>query len=327
MKISYLLPLFFFFVSCKEKAPSVPVTVVKPKKVVQVPSFNSDSAFFFISKQVDFGPRVPNTEGHVQCSAYLVQKLKSFGANVIEQDFVATAWDGTKLKSKNIIGSINPKAQKRILLAAHWDTRPYADQEDDVSLHHKPIDGANDGASGVGVLLEIARIIHVSESKPNVGIDFIFFDSEDYGAPNFYKGDSDASFWCLGSQYWSKHKHESGYFAYYGILLDMIGAKDAEFYKEGVSRENAISVVNKVWSKGQSLGYGKHFVDKECHSIIDDHTFVNPLTGIKMIDIIQYNDETSFGEFWHTHDDNIEVIDKETLKAVGQTVLAVLYEE
>jgi glutaminyl-peptide cyclotransferase len=296
----------------------------------KAPVFNQDSAYQYIVEQVNFGPRVPNTVAHRKCSAYFVAKLKSWDVDVIEQDFEAKAWDGTILKSKNVIGIINPKAEKRILLAAHWDTRPYADQEDDKSLHHKPIDGANDGASGVGVLMEIARIVQASKDKPNVGIDIVLFDSEDYGTPEFHQGESDPNFWCLGSQYWATHKHKPGYFAYYGILLDMIGAKEARFYKEERSLYYAESVVNKVWSKGQSLGYSNHFIDKPCGGITDDHVFVNKLTGIKMIDIIQYNDENEghfFGDYWHTHDDNINVIDKNTLKAVGHTLIEVLYSE
>jgi hypothetical protein len=334
-KISQILLLSCgLLVGCKKSAPDTNhqnsgVKTQVPKLVA--PRFLADSAYQYIADQIAFGPRVPNTAAHKKCSAYFVSKLKSWGVEVIEQDFVAKAWDGTSLQSKNIIAKINPKAEKRILLAAHWDTRPYADQEEDKSLQHKPIDGANDGASGVGVLMEIARLVQESKVKPNVGIDLIFFDSEDYGTPEFHEGDSKAEFWCLGSQYWSMHKHEPDYYAYYGILLDMIGAKDAKFYKEEGSMYYAESVVNKVWTKGVSLGYGNHFIDKPCGAITDDHYFVNKLTGIKMIDIIQYNDQSKegqfFGEYWHTHDDNLSVIDKSTLKALGHTLLEVLYEE
>ncbi len=320
--------------ACKETSKTLEVQDSAQNSNIpklEVPNFNQDSAYKYIADQVAFGPRVPNTIGHKKCAKYLVDKLKSLGIKVIEQDFEAKAWDGTVLKSKNIIGIINPKAEKRILLAAHWDTRPYADQEKDKSLHNTPIDGANDGASGVGVLMEIARLVQTSKDKPSVGIDIIFFDAEDYGTPEFHTGESKPEFWCLGSQYWSSHKHQAGYYAYYGILLDMVGAKEAKFYKEGVSMREAESVVNKVWTKGQSLGYSNYFIDKLCAGITDDHTFVNEMTGIKMIDIIQYNDKSTegqfFGDYWHTHDDNLTVIDKSTLKAVGHTLAEVLYEE
>jgi hypothetical protein len=320
--------LFGLLWSC-DKTPKVEDKPLEnPVKSIACPAFNQDSAYAYIEKQVNFGPRVPNSEAHKKCGKYFVDAFKSMGWEVIEQDFTAKAWDGTELKSKNVIAVYNPNAEKRILLGAHWDTRPYADQEDDKSLHHKPIDGANDGASGVGVLMEIARSIQKSSQKPNIGIDIILFDSEDYGTPDFEDSNQEAEYWCLGSQYWSTHRHTIGYSAYYGILLDMVGAKDATFAKEGLSMQAAESVVNKVWQKGQGLGYGKYFVDKTVGGITDDHAFVIKNTGIKMIDIIQYNNESQFfGEYWHTHDDNIKVIDKQTLKAVGQTVLEVLYSE
>jgi glutaminyl-peptide cyclotransferase len=327
----FFLGLALCFCACKNDAPKdQPNNAKKPAKSVSLPSFNQDSAYAYIQKQVDFGPRVPNMVGHKACGTYLAKKFAAFGCKVIEQEFVANAWDGTKLQSKNIIASFNPTAQKRILLAAHWDTRPYADQDDNKNLHRKPIDGANDGASGVGVLLELARALSAANNKLPIGVDFILFDSEDYGAPEFAKGESKAEFWCLGSQYWSLHKHAEGYQPYYGILLDMIGAKDARFYQEEGSVYYAESVVDKVWKKGQDLGFGHHFVSKSCPSITDDHYFVNKITGIKMIDIIQFNDQNKdqfFGEYWHTHDDNLQVIDKKTLFAVGQTLLGVLYSE
>ena len=326
---------FVFLFSCEDKKSGETVEqadkkTVKEEAKVNVPDFNADSAYKYIKDQVDFGPRVPNSDEHKACAKYLEAKLKSWGAKTYVQNFEATAFDGTVLTSFNIVGSVNPTAKKRILLGSHWDSRPFADQEEDHDEQRKPIDGANDGASGVGVLMEIVRTIQAASEKPNVGVDVILFDSEDYGAPEFHTGNSSANFWCLGSQYWAKNKHIPGYRAFYGILLDMVGAKDATFFKEGVSMNYAPSIVRKVWTKGQKLGHANHFVDKSCPGITDDHTFVNQMTGIPMIDIIQYNHENEeqfFGEYWHTHDDTIDVIDKETLDAVGETVLHVLYEE
>jgi glutaminyl-peptide cyclotransferase len=327
---SFLLISLFW--SCKE----TPKTDEKADETVQTPkskapSFNQDSAYLYIKNQVDFGPRVPNTDAHKKCSAFFVEKFKAFNWKVIEQDFVATAWDGTKLQSKNIIASYNPSVEKRILLASHWDSRPYADQEKEKNLQQKAISGANDGASGVGILMELARIINQNKDKPTVGIDIVLFDAEDYGKPEFAAGESEAEFWCLGSQHWSSHRHVAGYHAFYGVLLDMVGAKNAHFFREEGSVFYAESVVDKVWKKGQSLGYGAYFVDKPCGAITDDHYFVNKITGIKMIDIIQYNDNGSkeqfFGDYWHTHNDDLSVIDPTTLKAVGQTLLEVLYTE
>jgi len=298
------------------------------EKQVDVPSFNADSAYLFIAKQVAFGPRVPNTSAHRNTGAYLEKMLKENGAEVTIQNFEATAYDGKILFLENIIGSFNPKAKKRILLAAHWDTRPFADQ--DTVDQRKPIDGANDGASGVGILLELARTIGQAAKKPEVGVDIIFFDGEDYGQPDFDKGKGNSeNSWCLGSQYWSKNKHKENYSAYYGILLDMAGAKDARFAMEGASMRYAPSIVKKVWSTAQKNGFGDVFVFEQVPGIIDDHAYVNDLAKIPMIDIIEYNGKNDryFGDYWHTHNDNMDVIGKGTLKAVGQTLLEVLYRE
>ena len=289
---------------------------------VAVPAFNADSAYQYVKAQVAFGPRVPNTRQHDLCGDYLIKTLKDLGWEVNVQSFEAKAFDGTSLKLRNIMASINPKAGQRILLAAHWDTRPFADQ--DSVNKKKPIDGANDGGSGVGILLEIARAVSVAKEKPELGIDLMLFDGEDYGAPDDFQGDHNDTY-CLGSQYWSKNK--GNYSAYFGVLLDMVGAKDATFAKEGVSMKYAPSVVNMVWNTAASLGYSKFFINKNVGSITDDHTYVNTIAQIPMIDIIEYNlkSDVYFGDYWHTHNDNMSVIDPASLKAVGHTLLEVIY--
>jgi glutaminyl-peptide cyclotransferase len=324
IRLQYLILLGIcgVLISCGEgDRPNDSVITDKPveKAVVTAPVFNQDSAYFFVEKQVSFGPRIPNSTNHVRCADYLVQTLKKFGAKVMEQDFQAKTYDGKMLRSKNIIASINPEASKRILLAAHWDTRPWSDEDDKSPA--KTFDGANDGASGVGVLIEIARAINRAEKKPAVGIDIILFDAEDYG-----KSEHQNSY-CLGSQYWAKNKHIPNYSAYYGILLDMVGAKGARFSKEGVSMEYAPSIVNKVWDQASSLGYNQYFIHQVAGSITDDHYYVNKEAKIPMIDIIEYDPDSGFGDYWHTQEDNMQVIDKNTLKAVGQTLLQVLYNE
>lgn len=297
-------------------------------KVVTVPDFNADNAYQYIQAQVDFGPRVPNTKEHAACGEYLAQKLEEYGARVTNQYAGLLAFDGTILKARNIIGSYNPENKKRILLFAHWDSRPWADADPDEKNHHTPVLGANDGASGVGVLLEIARLIH--QEAPVLGIDIIFFDAEDYGAPRFYKGDHKEEYWCLGSQYWSRNPHVEGYYARFGILLDMVGGKDATFYRELYSEKYARSINKKVWKKAKELGYNNIFIDEKGSMITDDHLFVNKIAGIPSIDIVpnivdgEYSD---FGDFWHTIHDDMSRIDRKTLKAVGQTVLAVIYNE
>ena len=302
------------------------------KEAKTVPSFNSDSAYYFIEKQVSFGPRVPNTDPHKACGAYLVERLTASGATVIEQNFTEQAYDGTRLQLKNIIASYNLKARKRVLLAAHWDTRPFADK--DSEDRYEPIDGANDGGSGVGILLEVARTLHVNE-KPDVGIDIILFDGEDYGEHEDVseiprKNGLVQIWWCLGSQYWAKNPHTPKYSAYYGILLDMVGAKDATFFKEGGSMQFAPKVVKKVWATARSLGYSNYFVNTNSPGIMDDHIFVNRDAKIPMIDIVEYDPQSPsyyFGGYHHTKKDNMDIIDKQTLQAVGETVLYTIYNE
>lgn len=295
---------------------------------IAIPDFSADSAYHFIEKQISFGPRVPNRPAHKACAAYLVETLSNYTPQVIEQNFESTAYDGTNLSLKNIIASFNPDKSKRVLLAAHWDTRPFADN-DSIDTD-RPIIGANDGGSGVGVLLEMARQLHLNTNF-DIGVDIILFDGEDYGVPANEKGFRNVPYsgFCLGSQYWSKNKHVPNYSAYYGILLDMVGARGAKFYQEGLSMNSAPSIVRKVWDYGQSLGYGDYFISQKSEEILDDHKFVNQWANIPMIDIIEYDPSTKnyFGKYWHTHQDNMDLIDKNTLKAVGQTVLKLVYME
>jgi len=292
---------------------------------IKVPVLNADSAYKFVKEQVDFGPRVPNSLAHKKCGAYLVEKLKSFGANVHEQDVLLTAYDGTRLEAKNIIGEYQPEKANRILLCAHWDSRHVADQ--DKERRNEPILGANDGASGVGVLLEIARLL--KNSKPAYGIDIVFFDAEDYGQPSDSDMPHKEDTWCLGSQYWSKNPHKQEYYAQYGILLDMVGAPNARFHWEYYSKQQAKFVVEKIWKKAQLLGYTDYFISQDGGYIMDDHIYVMKNLQIPCVDIIQYDPATghSFGDFWHTHKDDMSNIDKNTLKVVGQTVLEVIFKE
>jgi glutaminyl-peptide cyclotransferase len=304
------------------------VTDENEAPLVQAPEFNSDTAYALIAKQVAFGPRVPNTSAHYATGEWIIKKLREYGAEVQVQNFQMRAYDGKMLNLRNIIASYNPNVANRVLLAAHWDTRPFADKDD--ANPKTPSDGANDGASGVGVLLEIARTIHEAKQNPEIGVDMIFFDGEDYGQPDNSELPYQDNSWCLGSQYWSKNKHNPNYRANYGILLDMVGAEGAKFAREGTSMQYAKEIVNKVWKAGNRIGYSDYFKYVNAPAITDDHSYVNAWGNIRMIDIIEYNMNNPndyFGPYHHRHSDNMDVISKNTLKAVGQTVLHVLYNE
>lgn len=332
---SVIFWLLAFLVACQNNTDMPQQHDVKKKEFVNAPNFNADSAYAYIEKQLSFGARVPNSRAHQRCGDYLISTLQSFqqgtkSLEVFVQAFEAEAYDKTILNARNIIASFNPALKKRILLAAHWDTRPFSDQDEE-KYHFTPIVGANDGASGVAVLLEIARVISSTPDSLGIGVDIILFDVEDYGAPEFEDNmnHSQLSSYCLGSQHWAKEPHKEKYHAYFGILLDMVGAKNARFTWEGYSREIAPSVLKKVWDMAHLLGYGEYFLYQKTAHITDDHVFVNKYTNIPMIDIIHYDTTGGhpFFEHWHTQKDNIDIIDKNTLKAVGQTLLHVLYNE
>ena len=311
--------------SCRTKDSSEQTTT-QSTPMVPAPTFDADSAYAFVERQVAFGPRVPNTRAHQATGDYLVETLEKYGFTVTEQKFTATTYDGQKLNGRNIISSYQPQAAKRIMLAAHWDSRPYSDQ--DSTRKTLPVTGANDGASGVGILLEVARTLHEAQNKPDLGVDIFFFDAEDWGAA----GPTNAKYegFCLGSSYWADNKHVANYSAYFGILLDMVGAKGATFLKEGFSTQRANEVVRTVWNTASQLGYSNYFIDQQGPAITDDHVPVNDVARIPMIDVIhtRMNDPNrTFFDDWHTAGDDMKNIDPNTLKAVGQTLVQVLYNE
>ena len=285
----------------------------------QIPEFKADSAYAFCQQQCYFGPRTMNSEAHEQCGQWIAQKFASYGLDVIEQRATLKGFDGTPLLSNNIIASYRPELKDRILICAHWDSRPWADNDPDEANWTKPVMAANDGASGVAVMLELARLL-----SAQLGVDFICFDAEDWG------NDGYPDSWALGAQYWAAHPHREGYTARYGILLDMVGGQGARFYREGFSMYYAPKIVEKVWQAADDLGYGSIFPQKNGGTITDDHGPVNTVAGIPCIDIIPYYpdcQESSFGPTWHTVSDDMAHIDSNTLKAVGQTLVYVIFSE
>ena len=298
------------------------------KREVKIPVFNADSAYYYVEKQTSFGPRVPGSEANRKCALWLENTLKRFTPDVTIQNFKTRIFDNRIFDGKNIIASFNKESKIRIILAAHWDSRPFADYDPDPANHNTPIDGANDGASGVGVLIEIAR--QLKTDKPPTGIDIILFDLEDYGPPQDRQTSRSADAWGLGSQYWAKNKHLPGYNARYGILLDMVGASDASFPMEGFSLYYAPDVVKKVWNIAHEIGYNDYFLFQDGAYITDDHYYINELANIPTIDIIHLEPNSVNGTFydhWHTLEDNLMKIDKQTLNVVGQTVLTVIFRE
>ena len=317
--------LFFLFVgllgACKNDKPAE--SAQNEADFEQAPAtFSGDSAFAHVEKQCAFGARVPGSKAHADCAAYLAAQFRALGLNVEEQRANITAWDGKTLGCVNIKAAYKPEAAERILLCAHWDSRPWADQEADASKRREPVMAANDGASGTAVMLEVAR--HLGELNPSVGVDFVCFDLEDYGAPDGESSIGDGSDWCLGSQYFARHK-AADYKPRYGILLDMVGGRDAQFRHEGYSLHYAQGVVAKVWNTADKLGYSKYFVPQSGGYITDDHVPLNQ-AGLPTIDIVSHNGET-FSSTWHTTKDTPENISKDVLKAVGQTLLQVIFEE
>ena len=317
-----LLFAMMLITQCDRKKDKTPVE----REYVEAPAFDADSAFAFVKAQTDFGPRVPNSEAHEQCARYLLSALSAYCDNVMAQTFTATAYNGTKLHGTNIIGSFSPEKPRRVALSSHWDSRHVADHDPDPANRNRPIDGANDGASGVGVLLEVAR--QLAQKRPDIGVDIVLFDAEDYGAPEGTHA-PEGEWWGLGSQYWAENPHVADYRADYGILLDMVGDANAKFRYEHFSSEYAQDILTKVWSAASKLGFGKTFVAERTHPITDDHYYVNTLGNVRMIDIIHQDDYsgTGFTSTWHTLNDNIDHIDKNTLSVVGKTLLYVIYEE
>ncbi len=313
-KIIPSLVIILLLGSCKSdpQNPKQPKKITPPK-VVNV-CFDSDSAYRFVEEQVAFGPRVPGTQAHQKTLQYLKDKLAEYcdTAEVLSGNL--TKSNNRVIPIYNVWGRFDIQNPKRIILAAHWDTRPQSDE--DPEIMDKPADGANDGASGVGVLIEIAR--QLKSIKPAYGIDIIFFDQEDGGHSG---GPPDS--WCLGSQYWANEALENGYNANQGILLDMVGAKNATFALESNSAMYNQSLLLETWKTGQGLGYGSYFLSIPGNTITDDHVYMNRFAGIPTIDIIHYDLKTPnrFPDHWHKQTDNMEVIDKNTLQAVGHTVL------
>ena len=325
----------------------------KKQAVATRPPFSSDSAYAYIERQMAFGPRVPNSNAHMQCAVWLIEQLKAFGAEVELQKGFMPDYKGDNQQIYNIIGHFTPvqrdsssHASARILLGAHYDTRPWCDEEEDYSERFYNVPGANDGASGVGVLLEVARQLGLKLSNSDSGlsaegglssvspkgglstpVDIIFFDCEDMGTPRIYTGAEREDTWCLGSQLWATNYAKNSAAVYsFGIILDMVGAPDAVFPLEMYSTQYASNYQHQIWRAAEQLGYGAMFSKQQSYPITDDHYYINYIAGIPCVDVIHYDirNATGFPHWWHTRNDNMDNISKSTLQAVGEVVMSQL---
>ncbi|MCM1110256.1 MAG: M28 family peptidase [Clostridium sp.] len=323
--------LFVATVSCRsgEKTSGGAAAEVAEEQYLETKMpFSADSVYQGIVDQLSFGPRVSGTEGNRRCASWIEEKMRQYGADsIILQDFDATVFTGDRLPMRNIMARFNgAKSDDRILLAAHYDTRPWSDRDRKPENQRKPIPGANDGGSGVAMLVEMARLF--SQSRPDVGVDLLFVDGEDYG--NSSDWENNDTTWCLGTQYWTAHK-PADYAVRpprYGVVLDMVGGRNARFHREYISEMYAQGVVDKIWGMASRMGNGRIFINQPGGSVIDDHYFIN-LSGIPCADIIDANnaETNAFPASWHTQDDDISMISRATLRYVGRTVTNLIYYE
>ena len=325
--IAYSMGLFSPSHSATEEAEAAEMAAAE-KLNPMGPAFNADSAYAFVAAQCAFGPRAMNTKSHDDCGEWIAKKFESFGCKVKSQRAELRGYDGTMLRCRNIMASYNPESTTRILPSAHWDTRPWARNDPDRATCRPPLDGATDGPGGWAVMLEIARLLQQNKNL-NIGVDFVCFDAEDWGTPKWSGQEDSEDTWALGAQHFATNL-PAGYEARYGILLDLVGGIGAKFYREGMSKAFAPDIVKKVWRAARAASYGSFFPKSDGGMITDDHVPLNEKAKIPTIDIIAFYPDcvqSSFGPTWHTLNDNLQNIDRNTLKAVGQTVIQTLYSE
>jgi Zn-dependent M28 family amino/carboxypeptidase len=321
MKNLFSLLILLIFIGCNKKE-EVPKSQRFGYQIVSgqnIPDFNAQNALTYIEKQLEFGPRNPNSPGHREAMLYLHTELSKFADTSFIQKFSYPGYNNERLELGNIIASFNPSNPNRILLCAHWDTRPRADKDKDELKRHLPILGANDGASGVAVLLELANVL--KKNKVDYGIDIVFFDAEDYGI------EGDLLNYAIGSKYFAQNRP-----AYikplFGILLDMVGDKNALFKREPNSMRFAPDIVDLVWKIAFQIG-ASSFSNQISSPIYNDHVPLGEV-GMKVINVIDADlvgaeNPQPERNYWHTHNDTIENISPKTLGGVGRVVLHLIY--
>lgn len=320
--VTIVLGVCLIFSSCKKK--QVEETVLPISSLYQIPAsvpdFSGERTLALLRAQVAFGPRVPNTVAHQRCADYILDMCRRTADSTDLQSFSMPGYDGVSLALKNIIARFRPGMKERILLCAHWDSRPRADQEKDELKKSLAIPGANDGASGVAVLLHIAEMLH--QRKPDIGVDLVFLDGEDYG------NEQDETMYCIGSKYFSA-SIASDYRPLFGVLLDLVGDAEAVFPMEAGSRQYAGDVVELIWTIASRLGI-KNFVPETHSAIYDDHIPLNLTAGIKTVDIIDAElvgqaTKVERRKYWHSLSDTPEQCSAQTLRNVGSVLLNLIY--
>jgi hypothetical protein len=311
--LPFLLAVLPAFVAC-DKLPGAS----GPKT-----DFNADSAMAYTRAQLAFGPRVPGTPQAVKAGDWIVRMMRQRADTVIEQRFTHRTLDGRELPLRNILARFRPAATQRILYLTHWDTRPMADDDPVLGNRATPIPGANDGAAGVGLLVALGDAL--KKTAPNIGVDLLFVDGEDYGR-SFDPPYTDV---LLGSRYFAEHLPSPDYRPIFGVLWDMIADKDLNILQEQKSVTSAPEVVSRLWGKAADLGYSRYFISRVGQDVTDDHVpLINK--GLRVIDVvdIDYGPLGSDGvpnpSYHHTLQDTIDKISKKSLQVVGDVALAVL---
>jgi glutaminyl-peptide cyclotransferase len=271
--------------------------------------FDGERAFAYLQQQVGFGPRIPNAPAHEQTGDWILTRLRATADTVIVTAFRHMTRRGDTLHLRNFLARFRPQAAERVLFLAHWDTRPHADQSANLAAQRLPVPGANDGASGVAVLLGVADALKAK--APAGGVDLLFVDGEDYG--NF----ADSNDVLIGSRYFAAHQ-PLGYPPLYAVLFDMVGDKNLDIYYEGNSQTVAPEVVDRVWRTARDLGYGRFFLPGVKHTLIDDHVSLQR-AGVHAIDVVDFD-----YPYWHTTDDTIDKVAAASLQVVGDVAVALV---
>ncbi|MBC7397603.1 MAG: M28 family peptidase [Bdellovibrionales bacterium] len=315
MQLKTLSPLFTLYLCLSLSACELPWA--KNEKD-SVPIFDENQAYSQILAYEKFGPKVPGTSAHVQGGDWIVSELKKTTALIHEQKTEAKTFDGKTIPVRNIIAQLNPEAKERYLLSAHWDNRPFSDEDKDKKYKNIPTPGVNDGGSGVVVLLGIAKAL--SGKSMAIGVDLAFFDAEDWGSP------SNEETYCLGTQYWAKNPVPAHYQAKFGINYDMVGRIGSVFPVESYSAQKAPEAIAKLQAAARKIGYQDLFPNTRTGYVIDDHIYIMHGLGFPVMDLI-YMSNGRFPPEWHTHLDTSEFISRDILKAVGQTTLQMLWDQ